>query len=250
MRLPAIAVATTGRRLGAEALGTFLLVFGGVGTALVAADVGGDHAPILSVGYLGVALAFGLALLIGSYVFGPISGGHFNPAVTLGLAAAGRFTWISVPSYIFAQLVGGVGASSVLLAIVSSKEGALEHARARGFASNGYGIGDFGSPHGFSLSGVALTEFVVTAILVYVVIGMTSRTANRGLAGLVVGFTLIVIHLVSIPIDNGSANPARSLATAVYGGGGAFGEVWAFILFPVAGALAAGVSWRFIGGKD
>jgi len=250
MRLPTIAVATTARRLGAEALGVFLLVFGGVGTALFSADVGGDHAPILSVGYLGVALAFGLAVLVGSYVFGPISGGHFNPAVTLGLAASGRFTWSSVPAYIVAQVVGGVAGSSVLLAIVSSRDGALERARTRGFASNGYGIGDFGSPHGFSLGGVALTEFVVSAILVYVVVGMTARTANRSLGGLVVGFTVILIHLVSIPIDNGSANPARSLATAIYGGGGAFGQVWAFLVFPVAGALAAGVSWRFIGGKD
>ena len=243
-------VVVMGRRLAAEALGSFLLIFTGVGTALWAANVGGDNAPILSTGYLGVALAFGLALVVASYAFGPISGGHFNPAVTLGLAAAGRFPWKDAPRYIAAQVVGSAVASSVLAGIVATKEGAWQEAQADGFASNGYGIGDFGSPHGFSWVGVGVTEFVLTALFLYIIIGATAKTASQSLAGLVVGLTLTLIHLVAIPVDNASVNPARSLATAIYGGADPWSQIWAFILFPVVGAVAAGLSWKYIGGRD
>ncbi|BDV30062.1 aquaporin Z [Microbacterium terricola] len=230
-------------KLIAEALGTFLLLFGAVGTALFAADFGtGANGTSLGVGFVGVALAFGLTIVAGAYTWGPISGGHFNPAVTLGLAAAGRFEWKHVPGYIIAQIVGGaIGTTLLFLIGVFGPEGWLGDAQAGGFASNGYGEL---SPGGFGLGAAIVAEILFTAIFVLVILGVTHARLGTGFAGLVIGLTLTLIHLASIPIDNTSVNPARSIATAIYGGGGYLGQVWVFIVFPIVGALIAGFAYR------
>ena len=229
-------------RLVAEALGTFVLVLGGCGTALLAANFPDAEANTLGVGFLGVALAFGLTVVVGAFALGPISGGHFNPAVTLGLAAAGRFSWSDVGAYIVAQLVGGVVASSVLaLVAAGGPDGFLDAARESGFASNGFGEH---SPGGFGLGSAILVETVLTAVFLFVILGTTARVAAPGFAPLAIGLTLTLIHLISIPVTNTSVNPARSLATAIYGGGWAMGQLWVFIVFPILGALLAGLAYR------
>lgn len=230
---------STGARWGAEVFGTFLLVFGGAGTAIFAAKFGGDGNP-LGVGFLGVALAFGLTVLAAAYAVGPISGGHFNPAVTLGLAASGRFIWKEVPGYIVAQLVGGAIASTLLAAIVAGSPGGFTTAAFAG-ASNGYGEG---SPNGFNMVSVILIEVILTAIFVYVILGVTSARAASGFAPLAIGLTLTLIHLISIPVDNTSVNPARSIATAIFGGSVPLSQVWVFILAPIVGALLAGFTFK------
>jgi aquaporin Z len=215
---------TLAPRLGAEAFGTFLLVLGGVGTALFAAAFPSAQDNALGVGHLGVALAFGLALLVGILLVGGTSGGHFNPAVTLGFAIAGRFAWRDVPGYLVAQLVGGALGSSVLVVIASTDpSGFLADARESGFASN---------------------EALLTGVFVAVILAVTARTELATLAPFAIGLTLTVIHLVSIPISNTSVNPARSIATAIYGGPAALAQVWAFILAPIVGALIAGALHR------
>jgi aquaporin Z len=229
-------------RLVAEALGTFVLVLGGCGTALLAANFPDAEANTLGVGFLGVALAFGLTVVVGAFALGPISGGHFNPAVTLGLAAAGRFSWSDVGGYIVAQLVGGVVASSVLALVASGgPDGFLDAARESGFASNGFGEH---SPGGFGLGSAILVETILTAVFLFVILGTTARVASPGFAPLAIGLTLTLIHLISIPVTNTSVNPARSLATAIYGGGWAMGQLWVFIVFPILGALIAGYAYR------
>ncbi len=226
-------------RLAAEFAGTFLLVFGGVGTALFAATFPGEAGNPVNVGFLGVALAFGLTVVAGAYAFGPISGGHFNPAVTLGLAAAGRFSWKDSASYIVAQVLGGAVASSVLFVIANGRPGADLGT----FASNGYGEA---SPGGYGLLAVALTETILTAVFLYVIIGVTSPRAAAGFAPLAIGLTLTLIHLISIPVSNTSVNPARSIATAIYGGGVPLTQVWAFIVFPILGGLIAGYTFKVL----
>ena len=221
-------------RLIAEAIGTFLLVFGGVGTAIFAATFPGDPGAPVNVGFLGVALAFGLTVVVGAYAFGPVSGGHFNPAVTLGLAAAGRFAWKDVAGYIVAQVIGGLVASSALYFIASDR---LEAADLGSFASNGYGEA---SPGGYGVFAVILTEMILTAVFLLVIIGVTSKRAAAGFAPLAIGLTLTLIHLISIPVSNTSVNPARSIASAVYGGPEALGQLWVFIVFPILGGLIAG----------
>jgi aquaporin Z len=232
---------TLAARLAAEAIGTFILVFGVIGTALFAAGfrVGVGN---LNVGFLGVALAIGIAVLVAAYAFGPISGGHFNPAVTLGLAAANRFAWRDVIGYIIAQLVGGIVASTLLLAIAAGGKKGYTPALFQG-ASNGW---DKLSPGGYSFGSAALVEVILTAVFVYVIIGVTSRRAAAGFGPLAIGLTLTVIHLISIPVDNTSVNPARSIATAIYGGGDAMGQLWLFIVAPIVGALLAGFTFRFL----
>lgn len=234
----------TSTKLVAEAAGTFLLVFGGVGTALFAANNGldPDGFPI-GVGYVGVALAFGLTVVAGAYAWGPISGGHFNPAITLGLAAAGRFPWKDTIGYVIAQLVGGVVATSVIVLVgVFGPDGWLAKAQDGGFASNGFGER---SPHGFGLGAAVTVEIVLTAVFVLVILGVTHATrGNATIAGLVIGLTLTLIHLISIPIDNTSVNPARSLAAAIYGGTGALSQLWVFLVFPIVGGLIAGFAHR------
>ncbi|BCW09895.1 aquaporin Z [Paenarthrobacter nicotinovorans] len=230
-------------RLGAEALGTFILVFGGVGTALFAASFP-DPANAVGVGFLGVSLAFGLTVVAGAYAFGHVSGGHFNPAVTIGLAVAGRFPAKDIAAYIGAQLVGGAAGSSVLAVIAAGgSDGFFTAARAAGFASNGFGDH---SPGGFGLGSALMTEFVLTAVFVLVILGVTDRRAQAGFAALAIGFSLTLIHLISIPVTNTSVNPARSIATALYADNWALGQLWVFIVAPIAGAIAAAALYRVV----
>ena len=228
----AIASPTLVSRLIAEAFGTFVLVGGVIGTALFMAPVAGP---------LTVALAVGLAVLGAAYAVGHISGGHFNPAVTLGAAAAGRFAWSDVLPYIGAQVVGGALATTVLLGI--SAGGTADPFAGFTATSNGYGAH---SPGGFNLGSVLLAEIVVTAIFLYIILGVTDRRAPSGFAPIAIGLTLTVAHLVLIPISNASLNPARSIATAIYGGPGSLEQLWAFIVAPILGALIAGFSYKFL----
>ena len=225
---------STATKLVAEALGTFLLVFGAIGTALVAGEV---------VGVLGISLAFGLTILAGIYAWGPISGGHFNPAVTVGLAAAGRFAWKDAPGYIIAQIIGGaLGTTFIVLIGLFGPEGWLTAAQDGGFASNGFGGA---SPGGFGLGAAIIAEILFTAIFVLIILGVTHpQRGTAGFAGIAIGLTLTLIHLASIPIDNTSVNPARSIATALYGGGEALLQLWVFLVFPIVGALVAGLLHR------
>jgi aquaporin Z len=227
-------------KLAAEAFGTFVLVFGGCGAAVFAADfpVKGVQ---LGIGFLGVALAFGLTVLTMAVAVGNISGGHFNPAVTVGLACARRTPWRDVPGYIAAQIVGGVLAALVLFVIASGRPGF--DATTSGFATNGYGTR---SPGGFSLGAVILDEVLLTAVFLAVIIAATGSSAPAGLAPVAIGLTLTLIHLISIPVDNTSVNPARSLAVALFAGPAALGQVWVFLIAPTAGGAIAGLLFRAI----
>ncbi|CAN5141113.1 aquaporin Z [soil metagenome] len=243
---PEPAVPSTLARLLAETFGTFLLVFGLVGTATFsAAFPSSDASNPLGVGFLGVAVALGLTVMIGAYAFGPISGGHFNPAVTLGLAAAGRFAWRDVIMYIVAQLVGGIlGATAIFALAASGPSGFLDSAVKGGFVSNGFGEH---SPGGFGLGAAIAIEIIITALFLYVILGVTNaKHAVAGFAPIAIGFTLTLLLLISIPIDNASINPARSIATAIYGGGDWLAQLWVFIVFPIVGALIAGFSYRYL----
>ena len=229
------ATATLPQRVTAEIFGTFLLVGGVIGTALFASS---------NTGLLGVALAVGLSVIAGAYAVGHISGGHFNPAVTLGAAASGRFAWRDVPYYVIAQIVGGALATTVLFVIASNgPEGFLASALDGGFASNGFGDH---SPAGFGLWAVIVTEVVLTAVFLYVILGVTDRRAATGFAPLAIGLTLTLLHLVAIPVSNASFNPARSIATAIYGGGDALIQLWVFIVAPIVGALIAGFTYKVL----
>lgn len=208
-------------RWTAEFLGTLVLVLGGCGTAVLAGH---------QVGWLGVAFAFGLSVVAGAYAFGPISGGHFNPAVTVGLATAGRFSWKDVPAYVVAQVLGGSVGAGLLWLIASGKDG---FTTADGFATNGFGDH---SPEGYGLLAVAICEVVMTAVFVRVILGATAKAAAPGFAGLTIGLTLTLIHLISIPVSNTSVNPARSLATAWFNMD-ALAQVWLFIVAPIVGAI-------------
>ena len=233
------------RRLAAELLGTFWLVLGGCGAAVLAAHVvGGDGYPF-GIGYLGVALAFGLTVLTGIYAFGHISGGHFNPAVTLGLWAGDRFPLRDVPPYIAAQVVGAVAAGWVLFQIASGRtDFAIDAEAAGAFASNGYGAL---SPQGYSVAAAFLCEVVMTAFFLVVIMGATHGRAPIGFAGIAIGLALTLIHLISIPITNTSVNPARSTGVAVFAGSGALGQLWLFWLAPILGGLIGGITYRWLG---
>ena len=222
------------RRLIAEYLGTFWLVFGGCGAAVLDAAF-----PNLGIGFLGVAFAFGLTVLTMAYAVGHISGGHFNPAVTLGLWSAGRCANKHVLPYIVVQVAGAICASGVLWVIASGQPGWDPG----GFASNGYGEL---SPGHFGLAAAFLTELVLTFFFLMIIIGTTSKGAATGFAGIPIGLALTLIHLVSIPVTNTSVNPARSTGPALFAGGEYVGQLWLFWLAPIAGAMLAGVAARVL----
>lgn len=225
------------RRLGAEFLGTFVLVFVGCGTAIL--DAGNK-----GIDLLGVAFAFGVAVMVMVYAVGAVSGGHFNPAVTIGLAVAKRFPWADVVAYIVTQIVASTVAALVLLGVASGQDGFS--AKASGFASNGYGDH---SPSHYNLGAVILVEIVLTAVFLYVIIGATDVRAPAGFAGIAIGFTLLIIHLASIPVSNTSVNPARSTGPAIIQHGWALGQLWVFFVAPIVGAIIAGASYHLIVGK-
>jgi aquaporin Z len=216
-------------KLLAELLGTFWLVLGGCGSAVLAAAF-----PQLGIGFVGVALAFGLTVLTGAYALGPISGAHFNPAVTVGLWAGGRFPGSQIAPYIVAQLAGAIAAAAVLYVIATGKPG---FDVAAGFAANGYGDH---SPGRYSLGAAVVSEIVMTLMFVVVILGSTHRRAPVGFAGIAIGLCLTLIHLISIPVTNTSVNPARSTAPALFVGGWALAQLWVFWIAPMAGALAGG----------
>ena len=223
------------QRYLAELLGTFTLVFLGC-TAIVAAGTGEVQIPAL----IGIPFAFGFALLVALYAFGEVSGGHFNPAVSIGLAVAGRTEWRHIPGYIVAQLVGGVaGAGVVALIAADGPAGYFAAARDSGFASNGFGAA---SPGGFGLGAVLLAETLLMAVFVGVILSVTAKSEYKAVAPLAIGLTLTLVHLISIPISNTSVNPARSIAAAVFAGPDALGQVWVFLLAPVLGAAIAGLA--------
>jgi len=219
----------------AEFLGTLWLVLGGCGSAVLAAAF-----PGVGIGLLGVSLAFGLSVLTAAYAVGHISGGHFNPAVTIGLCAAGRISGKNVIGYILAQVGGAVAGAAILYLIASGKSG---FDVTSGFAANGFGAN---SPGGYSLAASLITELVMTFFFLIVILGATDKRAPQALAPLAIGFALTVIHLVTIPVTNTSVNPARSTGPALFVGGWAITQLWLFWLAPIAGAVAAGVMHRFL----
>jgi aquaporin Z len=216
-------------KLAAEFLGTFWLVLGGCGAAVLAAAF-----PEVGIGLTGVSLAFGLTVLTGAYALGPISGAHFNPAVSIGLWAGGRFAASQLAPYILAQVIGAVLAAGVLYLIASGKAGFDLKA---GFASNGFGEH---SPGKYGFASAALTEVVMTFMFLVVILGATHKRAAAGFAGLAIGLALTLIHLISIPVTNTSVNPARSTGPALFVGGWALQQLWLFWVAPIAGALLAG----------
>ena len=223
------------QKLSAEFLGTMWLVFGGCGSAVLAAAF-----PQVGIGLLGVSFAFGLSVLTMAYAVGHVSGGHFNPAVTLGCFAAGRTPAKDIVPYIVAQLVGAVAGAGVLYLIASGKLGFDVSA---GFASNGYGAN---SPGGYTLFAALITEIVMTFFFLIVILGATDARAPKGLAPIAIGLALTLIHLVSIPVTNTSVNPARSTGPAIFVGGWAIQQLWLFWVAPIVGAVAAGAAHRFL----
>ncbi|TQM64015.1 aquaporin Z [Humibacillus xanthopallidus] len=235
-------------RLAVEALGTFWLVFIGCGSAifngkfLVAAL--SDSSPVnYGIGHLGVAIAFGLSVTTMAYAVGHVSGAHFNPAVTIGIAIARRFEWKDVPAYVGAQVVGGLLAGGALAGLVKSRGLPVTG----NLAANGYGEH---SPGGFGLGAVLVVEALVTAFFVYIILGATKSDAPQGFAPLAIGFGLLIAYLVAIPVSNGSINPARSTAVAFFNGNDAGLQLWAFWVAPIVGALIAGVTFAWITGED
>jgi aquaporin Z len=223
-----------GAKLTAEFIGTFWLVLGGCGSAVLAAAF-----PDVGIGLLGVSLAFGLTVVTGAYAFGPVSGGHFNPAVSAGLWAGGRFSSNDLIPYVAAQVLGAVAGAAVLAVIATGKPGF--ELVASGFAANGFGDHSPGK-YGFTAGLVA--EVVMTFMFLLVILGATHRKAPTGFAGLAIGLALTLIHLISIPVTNTSVNPARSTSQALFVGGWALQQLWLFWVAPVAGAVLAGVVHR------
>jgi aquaporin Z len=226
------------RTYGAEFVGTFWLVLGGCGSAVLAAAF-----PDVGIGLLGVALAFGLTVLTMAFAIGHISGCHLNPAVTVGLWTSGRFPARDVLPYIVAQVLGGIAAGGILYLIASGQPG---FDATGGFASNGYGDH---SPGGYSLMAAALTEVVMTMAFLFVILGATDKRAPVGLAPIAIGLCLTLIHLVSIPVTNTSVNPARSTGVAVYAGGWAIAQLWLFWVAPIVGGVLGALLYRFIGSE-
>lgn len=216
----------------AEFIGTFWLVFGGCGSALLAASF-----PELGIGFVGVSLAFGLTVLTIAYSLGHISGAHLNPAVTIGLWAGGRTDTKEILPYIIAQILGGIVAAGILYLIVTGNGSDIGT-----FASNGYG--DL-SPGKYNMVAAMLTEFVMTFMFLMIILGATDERAPKGFAGIAIGLALTLIHLVSIPVTNTSVNPARSISQALFAGGSAMTQLWLFIVIPIAGALCAGMVYRY-----
>ncbi|MEP7452516.1 aquaporin Z [Phyllobacterium sp. SB3] len=225
-------------KLSAEFFGTFWLVLGGCGSAVLAAGL-----PDVGIGYLGVALAFGLTVLTMAYAVGGISGGHFNPAVSLGLAVAGRFDFKELIPYWIAQVIGAIAAAAVLYLVASGKTGFV----AGGFASNGY---DTLSPGGYGLTAVLVAEVVFTAFFLIIILGATSASVPAGFAPIPIGLGLTLIHLVSIPVSNTSVNPARSTGVALFAETAALGQLWLFWVAPLVGAAIGAIIWKALLGKD
>ncbi|NNK83105.1 MAG: aquaporin Z [Flavobacteriaceae bacterium] len=227
------------KKLFAEFFGTFWLVFGGCGSAIFAAAF-----PELGIGFAGVALAFGLTVLTMAFAVGHISGGHFNPAVSFGLWAGGKFEAKELIGYIIAQVVGGIAAAAVLYLIVTGKS---DFTDIGGFAANGYGEL---SPGGYSMTSALVAEFVLTAFFLLIILGSTNARAPKGFAPIAIGLGLTLIHLISIPITNTSVNPARSTSQALFAGGDFTGQLWLFWVAPIAGAIVAGFIHKALFDKE
>lgn len=213
----------------AEFLGTFWLVLGGCGSAVLAGSY---------IGFAGVALAFGLTVLTIVYALGPISGAHLNPAVTIGLWAGGRFNAKEVAPYVVSQVLGGIAAATVLYFIVTGSGNLIGD-----FAANGYGAH---SPGGYNMLSALITEFFMTFMFLIVILGATDENAPKGFAGIAIGLTLTLVHLISVPVTNTSVNPARSISQAIFVGGWALEQLWMFILIPIVAAIAAGFVYKFM----
>jgi aquaporin Z len=227
-------------KIAAEFMGTFWLVLGGCGSAVLAAAF-----PQVGIGLLGVSLAFGLTVLTGAYALGPISGGHFNPAVSVGLWAGGRFPASQLPAYVIAQVAGGIAGAAVLYLIASGK---ADFSLAGGFASNGYGEH---SPGKYTLLASLVTEVVMTFMFLIVILGATHKRAPVGFAGVAIGLALTLIHLISIPVTNTSVNPARSTGPAIFVGDWATAQLWLFWVAPIVGAALAGFAYKlFLEGDE
>ncbi len=227
------------KKLFAEFFGTFWLVFGGCGSAIFAAGI-----PDLGIGFVGVSLAFGLTVLTMAYAVGHISGGHFNPAVSIGLWAGGKFNAKDLIGYIIAQVVGAIVAAGALYVIVSGKSG---FESVGGFAANGY---DALSPDGYSMMSVFIAEALLTAFFLLVILGSTNARAPKGFAPIAIGLALTLIHLISIPISNTSVNPARSLSQALFAEGAYLSQVWLFWLAPIIGAIIGGIIHKTLFEKE
>ncbi|MCW5698251.1 MAG: aquaporin Z [Rhodospirillales bacterium] len=230
---------TLAHKVGAEFFGTFWLVFGGCGSAVLAAAF-----PELGIGFVGVSLAFGLTVLTMAYAVGHISGGHFNPAVTIGLWAGGRLSTSDILPYWAAQVVGAIAAAAVLYLIASGKAG---FDLAGGFASNGYGEH---SPDGYSMMSGLLIEIVLTAFFLIIILGSTDSRAPAGFAPIAIGLALTLIHLISIPVTNTSVNPARSTGQALFVGGWALAQLWLFWVAPLVGGVIGGFIYKWLGSGD
>jgi aquaporin Z len=228
------------KKWSAEFIGTLWLTLGGCGSAVLAAAF-----PEVGIGLAGVALAFGLTVVTGAYALGPISGGHFNPAVSVGLAVGGRFSWGELPGYVISQVLGAIVGGGILFVIATGKAGAA----IGGFATNGYGEH---SPGGYNLTAAIVTEVVMTAIFLIVILGATAKRAAAGFAGLAIGLCLTLIHLISIPVTNTSVNPARSTGVAVFGPDIAVSQLWLFWVAPIVGAIVGAVIYKALlsNGKD
>ncbi|RMH93768.1 aquaporin Z [Lysobacter pythonis] len=243
---------TRTRKLTAEFIGTFWLVLGGCGSAVLAAKFGGDGNP-LGIGLVGVSLAFGLTVLTGAYAFGHVSGGHFNPAVSLGLWAGGRFPARDLPGYMIAQVLGGLAAGALLYFLATGNGATIaqaaigQPATAGAFASNGYGSL---SPGGYTMAAALVCEIVMTAMFLIIILGSTHRHAPAGFAPIAIGLGLTLIHLISIPITNTSVNPARSTGVAMFAGGGALSQLWLFWLAPFIGAAIGGGLYKWLGADE
>lgn len=222
------------RKFSAELVGTFWLVFGGCGAAVLAAGF-----PEMGIGFTGVSLAFGLTVLTMAYAVGGISGGHFNPAVSLGLALAGRFGWKDLVPYWIAQVIGAIIAGAALLCIASGQAGF----EPGGFASNGFGEL---SPGGYSMQAALLAEIILTAGFLIVILGATSKSAPSGFAPIAIGLALTLIHLISIPVTNTSVNPARSTGVALFADTAAVGQLWLFWVAPLVGAALGALIWKYV----
>ncbi|MXU64993.1 aquaporin Z [Oceanomicrobium pacificus] len=227
------------QKLAAEAFGTFWLVFGGCGAAVLAAGF-----PDMGIGFLGVSLAFGLTVLTMAFAVGHVSGGHFNPAVTVGLYVGGRIPASAILPYWAAQLVGAVLGAAVLYVIATGAEG---FSLSDGFAANGYG--DL-SPGGYSMTAGLVAEVVLTAFFLIVILGSTDARAPVGFAAIAIGLALVLIHLISIPVTNTSVNPARSTSQALFAGGPYLGQLWLFWVAPIAGGIIGGLCYKILGGDD
>jgi aquaporin Z len=237
------------RRLGAEFLGTFVLVLGGCGSAVLAAQFVKDgENTFLGIGFMGVSLAFGLTVVTMAYAVGHISGGHFNPAITLGLVASRRFEARDAIPYILVQVIAAIAAAAVLWVIAINAPGVTaDTLKEGGFAANGYGEH---SPGGYKLIAAFITEVVMTAIFLVVIMGVTDKRSSKGFAALAIGLSLALIHLISIPVTNTSVNPARSTGPALFVGDWAITQLWLFWLAPIIGGVIGAIVYQFVAGDD